>query len=94
MAAVNKVITVDLGTSTLKVAEFGITRGGALTLLRFGVAELGLDPNKEEERAKFVTPTLAKLFKEQRIKGKEVYLSISGPARSNSPSLASAAAER
>ena len=51
MASANKVITVDLGTSTLKFAEFGVGRGGALTLLRFGVAELGLDPNKEEERA-------------------------------------------
>jgi type IV pilus assembly protein PilM len=78
MAAANKVIAVDLGTSTLKVAEFGIARGGALTLLHFGVAELGLDPNKEEERAKFITPTLTKLFKEQRIKGTEVVLSISG----------------
>jgi len=78
MAAANKVFTVDLGTSTLKFAEFGISRGGALTLLRFGVAELGLDPNKEEERAKFITPTLAKLFKEHRIKGREVLLSISG----------------
>jgi len=56
MASANKVITIDLGTSTLKVAEFGVSRGGALTLLRFGVAELGLDPNKEEERAKFITP--------------------------------------
>ncbi len=78
MAAANKVITVDLGTSTLKFAEFGIGRGGALTLLHFGVEELGLDPNKEEERAKFVTPTLAKLFKEHHIKGREVLLSISG----------------
>jgi type IV pilus assembly protein PilM len=78
MAAAHKVITVDLGTSTLKFAEFGISRGGALTLLRFGVAELGLDPNKEEERAKFITPTLAKLFKEHHIKGREVFLSISG----------------
>lgn len=78
MAAAHKVITVDLGTSTLKVAEFGISRGGALTLLRFGVAELGLDPNKEEERAKFITPTLAKLFKDHGIKGREVMLAISG----------------
>jgi len=78
MAAAPKVITVDLGTSTLKVAEFGISKGGALTLLRFGVADLGLDPNKEEDRAKFITPTLAKLFKDHGIKGKEVLLSISG----------------
>ena len=76
--AAHKVITVDLGTSTLKFAEFGISRGGALTLLQFGLAELGLDPNKEEERAKFITPTLARLFKQHRIKGREVLLSISG----------------
>src|SRR5271163_720522 len=78
MAAAQKVITVDLGTNTLKFAEFGLGRGGGLTLLHFGVAELGLDPNKEEERAKFITPTLSKLFKENRIKEKEVLLSISG----------------
>src|ERR1700683_4662019 len=78
MAAANKVITVDLGTSTIKFAEFGISRGGALTLLQFGIAELGLDPNKEEERGKFITPTLSKLFKEHRIKSREVLLSISG----------------
>ena len=30
MAAAPKIITVDLGTSTLKVAEFGVGRGGAL----------------------------------------------------------------
>jgi type IV pilus assembly protein PilM len=78
MASANKVITVDLGTSTIKFAEFGISRGGALTLLHFGVADLGLDPNKEEERGKFITPTLAKLFKDHKVKGREVYLSISG----------------
>jgi type IV pilus assembly protein PilM len=78
MAAAHKVITVDLGTSTLKFAEFGISRGGALTLLQFGLAELGLDPNKEEERAKFITPALARLFKQHRIKGREILLSISG----------------
>ena len=39
-----------------------------MTLLKFGVAELGLDPNKEEERGKFITPTLAKLFKDNGVK--------------------------
>jgi type IV pilus assembly protein PilM len=39
---------------------------------------LGLDPNKEEERPKFITPTLAKLFKDNGVKGREVLLSISG----------------
>src|SRR5271154_4248212 len=79
MASAQKVLTVDVGASTLKFAEFSAGRGGALTLLRFVTAELGLDPNKEEDRAKFITPTLTKLLKEQRIKkGRQVYLSISG----------------
>ena len=78
MAAAPKIITVDLGTSSIKVAEFGIAKGGALTLLRFGVADLGLDPNKEEDRAKFITPALEKIFKDQGIKGKDVLISISG----------------
>lgn len=78
MASATKVLTVDLGTSTLKFAEFGVGRGGALTLLKFGVAELGLDPNKEEERAKFITPTLSKLFKDNGVKGGQILLSISG----------------
>ncbi|MEI9999045.1 MAG: type IV pilus assembly protein PilM [Verrucomicrobiota bacterium] len=78
MASAHKVLTVDLGTSTLKFGEFGIARNGSLTLLRFGTAELGLDPNKDEDRAKFITPTLARIYKEQRIKSHELYLSISG----------------
>ena len=78
MASAQKVVTVDLGTSTIKFGEFSISRSGALTLVRFGVAELGLDPNKEEDRARFITPTLAKLFKDHRVRGREVLLSISG----------------
>jgi len=79
MASAQKILTVDVGTSTLKFAEFGVSKGGALTLLRFVTAELGLDPNKEEARGGFITPALQKILKEQKIKkGRDVYVSISG----------------
>ena len=78
MASAQRVVTVDLGTSTLKVGEFGVTRGGGISLLRFGVTELGLDPNKEEDRGPFITAALTKLFKEQSVRGRDVQLSISG----------------
>ena len=79
MASAQKILTVDIGTSTLKFAEFAVTKGGALTLLRFFTSELGLDPNKEEARGGFITPALQKILKEQKIKkGRDVYLSISG----------------
>jgi type IV pilus assembly protein PilM len=78
MASAQRVVTVDLGTSTLKVGEFGVTRGGGISLLRFGVTELGLDPNKEEDRGPFITEALTKLFKSQGVRGRDVQLSISG----------------
>jgi type IV pilus assembly protein PilM len=79
MASAQKILTVDVGTSTLKFAEFGVGKGGSLTLLRFVTAELGLDPNKEEARGGFITPALQKILKEQKIKkGRDVYVSISG----------------
>ncbi|HEX4141448.1 MAG TPA: type IV pilus assembly protein PilM [Candidatus Methylacidiphilales bacterium] len=79
MASAQKILTVDVGTSTLKFAEFAVGRGGALTLLRFVTAEMGLDPNKDEARGGFITPALQKILKEQKIKkGREVYVSISG----------------
>jgi type IV pilus assembly protein PilM len=78
MASAQKVVTVDIGTSTVKAGEFGLTRGGGLTLLRFGVVELGLDPNKEENRKPFISAALTRLFKEQGIRASQVQLSISG----------------
>jgi type IV pilus assembly protein PilM len=78
MASGTRVVTIDIGTSTIKFGEFGVGRGGTLTLLRFGAAELGLDPNKEEDRGRFITPTLSKLLQENRIRGREVLLSIAG----------------
>jgi len=79
MASAQKVLTVDVGTSTIKFAEFAVGRGGSLTLLRFTTAEMGIDPNKEEDRGGFITPALQKILKEFKIKkGREIYLSISG----------------
>jgi len=79
MASAQKILTVDVGTSTLKFAEFAVGKGGTLTLLRFVTTELGLDPNKDEARGGFITPALQKVLKEQKIKkGRDVYVSISG----------------
>jgi type IV pilus assembly protein PilM len=76
MASAQRILTVDLGTSTLKYGEFSVARNGAMTLLRFGIADLGLDPNKEEDRGKYITPTLAKILKDQKIKAKDAVVSI------------------
>ena len=78
MPAAQRVTTIDLGGSMVKLAEFAVAKNGGLTLLRFGVADLGLDPNKEEDRGKFITPTLEQILKAFKLRGQTVNLSISG----------------
>ncbi len=78
MASSQKIVTLDVGWSTLKLSEFAVNRTGAVTLLRFGHAELGLDPNKDEDRAQFITQALAELFRKTGIKDKQLRVSVSG----------------
>ena len=78
MASLQKIVTLDIGGSTLKLSELGIGKDGSLTLIRFGVEELGVDPNKEEDRSKFITPALTKLLKTTGIRSRKVHVSVSG----------------
>jgi type IV pilus assembly protein PilM len=77
MAAVSRVITLDIGTCTAKLAEFQVT-GGQLMLLRLGVRELGLDPNKEENRFPSVADAVRQLMAETGTKPGIANISVSG----------------
>jgi type IV pilus assembly protein PilM len=77
MASGTSIVSVGLGSSTIKVAEFLVGKGG-LTISKFVVADLGLDPNKEENRAAAISTTLQQVLKETGIKTKKAILSMSG----------------
>lgn len=78
MAAANRILTVDLGTSNLKAAAFQVDGAGNLTLLRYGVRDLGLDPNKEQDRFPFIVDALQLALREQSIPALPAYCSLSG----------------
>lgn len=81
MSAVTRVVVADVGTSTVKVGEFLVQKDGVLTLSRFHIAELGLDPNKEEERAPVIARVVRQAMAEAGIKPSPLsYLSL--PAQS------------
>jgi type IV pilus assembly protein PilM len=73
-------VAIDVGANTVKVAEFLIPKEGVLTLNRFAMGELGLDPNKEENRAPFVTKTVVELLRQAGIKTSRAGLSLAGHA--------------
>ncbi len=76
----SKIISLDIGSSTLKLAEFLIPKPGQLQLARYGIAEIGSDPNKEEDTIPLVITTLKKLMKETGIRPGEAHVSLSSHA--------------
>jgi type IV pilus assembly protein PilM len=78
VAAATRILTVDLGSSTLKAAAFQLDGSGGLTLLRYGIRELGLDPNKEQDRFPFIVDALQNLMREKGMPTLPAYCSLSG----------------
>jgi len=78
VASSNKFIAIDLGSSTLKMGVFQYSQGG-LTLLDYSIKEMGLDPNKEQDRFPFIAETLQTVLAEKGItKSERAFCSISG----------------
>ncbi|PTY01743.1 hypothetical protein DB346_11145 [Verrucomicrobia bacterium LW23] len=77
MAGASRIIALDIGNSTVKLAQFSV-QNGALTLLAYGSRELGLDPNNQDARFPVVAGVLQELVKEFRLKGKPVNISVAG----------------
>lgn len=73
-----RILGVDLGASTVKVAEFQVVRGQVLKLTNFNYADLGLDPEREENRGALLVATLRNLLKERGIRRAKTVFSVSG----------------
>lgn len=73
-----RILGVDIGASTVKVAEFQVVRGQILKLTNFNHAELGLDPEHEENRSALLVSTLRNLLKERGIRRGKTVFSVSG----------------
>ena len=71
-------MALDIGASTVKLAEFGSTRDGTVELLNFGVSALGSDSATDAERVAIVTATIKELMHDCQIKAGPVLLSVSG----------------
>lgn len=78
MAGAARIVALDVGTCTVKVGEFLVSANASLTLSRYGIQELGLDPNKEEDRAPFIIQTVADILKRTGIKPGKTVLAVSG----------------
>ncbi len=73
-----RILTLDVGASTLKLAEFQITKDHELELVKYGIRSVGIDPADESNRMVYTGTALQELMAELRIKPGPVMLSLSG----------------
>ena len=60
------------------MAEFHPLKSGGVELLKFGVASLGLDPQKDADRSAYIATTIQELLQEHGVKPGPALLSVSG----------------
>ena len=78
MLATDKILAIDIGASTIKVGEFQMSKTHGLRLINFNNADLGLDPEHEEDRQSLIVTTIRNALREKNIKTRHVVFSVSG----------------
>lgn len=78
MAKGQRIIALDIGAATIKLAEFHATRDGSIELTNFGVSALGSDAVSDLERLAIVSTSIKELMSECQIKPGPVLISVSG----------------
>lgn len=73
-----RILTLDVGASTVKLAEFQLTKDHRLVLEKYGIRAVGLDPRDEPNRMVYTGTAVEELVRELRIKPGPVSLSLSG----------------
>jgi type IV pilus assembly protein PilM len=73
-----RILALDVGASTIKLAEFHVQKDHSLELVNYGTRPIGLDPQDEGNRMVYTGAALDELMQEQRIKPGPVLLSVSG----------------
>lgn len=73
-----RILTLDVGASTLKLAEFTLSKDHELELVNYGTRAIGLDPGDESSRMVYTGTAVDELVRELNIKPGHVLLSLSG----------------
>ncbi len=73
-----RILALDIGASSIKLAEFHVLKDHGLELVNYGTRPIGLDPQDEGNRMVYTGAAVDELMREQGIKPGPVLLSVSG----------------
>ncbi len=74
----DRILALDIGASSLKIAEFIPLKSGGIELIKYGIQSLGIDPQSDADRSSYITATIQDLMREYDIKPGPVLISVSG----------------
>jgi len=78
MLASDRILALDIGASSVKIGEFHATRGEGLRLVNFNHAEIGVDPEHEENRKELIIAAVQNMLREKNIRPTTVIFSVPG----------------
>ena len=78
MLASERILALDIGASSVKVAEFHAKHGQGLKLTNFNYVEIGTDPELEENRKALVIAAVQNVLREKNIRPGKVVFSVPG----------------
>jgi type IV pilus assembly protein PilM len=74
----HRYLCLDMGASTVKLAEFQVSKNGGLQLKRFNYAEINVDPSQQEQHSVITSEVIQELLKETGVKRAPVMLTVPG----------------
>jgi type IV pilus assembly protein PilM len=78
MLGTDRILALDIGAATVKVGEFQASKTHGLRLTNFNYADLGIDPEHEENRKALIVSTVRNVLREKGIRPGKVIFSVSG----------------
>ncbi len=78
MLKTDRILALDIGASSLKMAEFIPLKSGGIELIKHSISSLGLDPHADSDRPAYIISTIEEMLAEHQIKPGPVLISVSG----------------
>lgn len=78
MLGPDRILALDIGAATIKLAEFQSSKTHGLRLTNFNYADLGLDPEQEAKRREQIVSSIRNAMRERGIRTRRVIFSVSG----------------
>jgi len=78
MLASDRILALDIGASSVKIGEFHAKRGQGLRLINFNYAEIGVDPENEDNRKELIIAAVRNMLREKNIRPGKVIFSVPG----------------